>query len=187
MYSIGEVRVGHVVEIDGVPFLVTESIHAKQARGAGVLKTKVKNLITGAVLPKTFQGNEKLKPADVGYFKAQYLYKDAEGFQFLHNETFEGFVIANDVIGNNDVFLVEGEDYDIQQFDETPISINWPINMIFKVVATPPGVKGDTAQGGGNKPAELENGITVQVPPFVDIDQNIKIDTRNRSYIERVQ
>lgn len=186
MYSLGEIRVGHVVEINETPFLVTEANHAKQARGAGVLKTKVKNLITGAVLPKTFQGNDKLKPADVGYFKAQYLYKDADGYQFLHNETFEGFSIGDYVIGENSVFLVEGNDYDIQQFDDTPISINWPISMIFTVVSTPPGVKGDTAQG-GTKPAELDNGISVLVPLFVEIDQKIKVDTRTRSYVERVQ
>ena len=186
MYSLGELRVGHVVEIDGTPFLVTEAQHSKQARGAGVLKTKIKNLITGAVIPRSFQGNDKLKPADVGYFKAQYLYKDGEGFQFLHNETFEPFAIGDDVLGNDDVFLVEGEDYDIQQFDETPISINFPVNMVFEILSTPPGVKGDTAQG-GTKPAELENGLTVLVPLFVDPGEKARVDTRTRSYMERVQ
>jgi len=186
MYSLGEIRVGHVVEIEGVPFLVTFANHAKQARGAGVLKTKMKNLLNGAVTPKTFQGNDKLKPADVGYIKAQYLYKDSEGYQFLHNETFEQFIITEDVVGEDSVFLVEGNDYDIQQFDENPISINWPVNMVFKIVETPPGVKGDTAQG-GTKPAQLENGLTVLVPLFVDTDENVRVDTRTRQYLERVQ
>lgn len=186
MYSLGEIRVGHVVEIDGTPFLVTSAVHAKQARGAGVLKTKIKNLLNGSVIPKTFQGNDKLKPADVGYIKAQYLYKDAEGFQFLHNETFEQFVIPADIVGEDSVFMVEGVDYDIQQFDENPISINFPVSMVFKIIETPPGVKGDTAQG-GTKPAQLENGLTVLVPLFVDTDENVRVDTRTRQYIERVQ
>ncbi len=186
MYSLGEIRVGHVVEIDGTPFLVTFANHAKQARGAGVLKTKMKNLLNGSVISKTFQGNDKLKPADVGYIKAQYLYKDAEGYQFLHNETFEGFVIPDDVVGDDHVFLIEGNDYDIQQFDEKPISINWPINMVFDIVSTPPGVKGDTAQG-GTKPAELSNGLTVLVPLFVDTGDSVRVDTRTRQYMERVQ
>ena len=186
MYSLGEIRVGHVVEIDGTPFLVTSAVHAKQARGSGVLKTKIKNLLNGSVIPKTFQGNDKLKPADVGYIKAQYLYKDAEGYQFLHNETFEQFMILVDVVGDDSVFMVEGVDYDIQQFDENPISINFPVNMVFKIVETPPGVKGDTAQG-GTKPAKLENGLTVLVPLFVDTDENVRIDTRTRQYLERVQ
>lgn len=186
MYSLGEIRVGHVVEIDATPFLVTYAQHSKQARGAGVLKTKIKNLLTGAVVPKSFQGNDKLKPADVGYFKAQYLYKDSDGFQFLHNETFEQFAIENEIIGEDEGFLVEGEDYDIKHFDEKPIAVNFPITMVFKVVETPPGVKGDTAQG-GTKPAKLENGLTVLVPLFVDIDENVRVDTRTREYMERVQ
>jgi len=186
MYSIGEVRVGHVIVLDGDPYLVTSSVHAKQARGSGVLKTKVKNLITGNVLPKTFHGNDKLQPADVGYFKAQYLYKDSEGFQFLHNETFEQFSIESEVIGDDEVFLVEGNDYDIQHFDEKPISVNFPINMVYEITETPPGVKGDTAQG-GTKPATLTNGLVVNVPLFVKEGASIRIDTRTREYLERVQ
>lgn len=186
MYSIGEVRVGHVIVLDGDPYVVTSSVHAKQARGSGVLKTKVKNLITGAVLPKTFHGNDKLQPADVGYFKAQYLYKDTDGFQFLHNETFEQFSIDEDIIGEDAVFLVEGNDYDIQQFDEKPISVNFPLNLVYEITETPPGVKGDTAQG-GTKPATLTNGLIVNVPLFVTPGSFIKIDTRTREYMERVQ
>ncbi len=186
MYSIGEVRVGHVVVLDGDPYLVTSSVHAKQARGSGVLKTKVKNLITGSVLPKTFHGNDKLQPADVGYFKAQYLYKDAEGFQFLHNETFEQFSIDAEIIGDDEVFLVEGDNYDVQQFEEKPISVNFPITMEYEITETPPGVKGNTAQG-GTKPAILSNGISVLVPLFVEQGSHIKIDIRTREYLERVQ
>jgi elongation factor P len=185
MYSLGEIRVGHVIEIDNIPFLVTDCNHAKQARGAGVLKTKVKNLITGAVLPKTFQGNEKLTPAVVGYFNAQYLYKDSDGYQFLDNETFEQFILSKDIVGEDNVFLIEGDDYDIKRYEDNPISIQFPIHMEFKIVETTPGVKGDTAQG-GTKPAVLENGITVLVPLFVESDSKIKIDTRTRTYIERV-
>ncbi len=186
MYSLGEIRVGQVVVIDEEPYLVTYAQHSKQARGAGVLKTKVKNLITGSVLPKTFQGNEKLAPADVGYFKAQYLYKDGEGYQFLHNETYEQFVIDQELMEEDFVFLVEGDSYDIRHFEEKPISVHFPITMVYEVIETPPGVKGDTAQG-GTKPAVLENGITVNVPLFVEQGSSIKIDTRTRDYIERVQ
>jgi elongation factor P len=186
MYSLGEIRVGQVVVLEGEPFLVTYAQHSKQARGAGVLKTKVKNLLTGSVIPKTFQGNDKLAPADVGYFKAQYLYKDADGYQFLHNETYEQFVIDEELMGDDALFLVEGEDYDIRHFEEKPISVSFPLNMLYEVTETPPGVKGDTAQG-GTKPATLSNGITVNVPLFVDIGEMIRIDTRTREYLERVQ
>ena len=146
----------------------------------------MKNLISGKVIPRTFQGNDKLAPADVGYFKAQYLYKDGEGYQFLHNITYEPFVIEDEIIGEDFCFLVEGEDYDIQHFDEKPISVLFPVNMVFKVLETPPGVKGDTAQG-GTKPAELENGISVLVPLFVNPDDMVRVDTRTREYVERVQ
>lgn len=186
MYSLGEIRVGQVVVLEGEPCLVTYAQHSKQARGAGVLKTKVKNLITGSVIPKTFQGNDKLAPADVGYFKAQYLYKDGEGYQFLHNESYEQFSLDEEIMGEDSVFLVEGEDYDIQHFEEKPISVNFPITMVYEITETPPGVKGDTAQG-GTKPATLSNGVVVNVPLFVELGSSIKIDTRTREYIERVQ
>jgi len=185
MYSLGEIRPGQAIQIDGIPFLVTEAQHKKQARGAGVLKTILKNLKTGATIPKTFQGNEKIQPAEVGFFRAQFLYRDGDNFEFMRSDNFENFFIAQEILGEDYVFLKEGEEFDIQHFEGNPISINFPPSMTFKVIETPPGVRGDTASG-GTKPAKLENGISVQVPFFVEENDEIQIDTRTQEFQKRV-
>lgn len=186
MLSIGEVRAGQTVVVDGEPYLVVKFQHSKQARGAGVLKTTLKNLNTGATIPKTFQGNEKLEPANVGYFKAQFLFADDENAHFMREDDFEQFAIAAENLEEELLFLSEGETYDIQHFEDKPISVNLPITMTFEVMETPPGVKGDTAQG-GTKPATLGNGLIIQVPLFVDEGEKIKIDTRTRKFLQRIQ
>ena len=186
MYSLGEIRVGQTITLDGEPYLVTKAEHSKQARGSGVLKLTVKNLKTGNTVPKTFQGNEKLSPADVGYFKAQYLFNDDEGFHFMNEEDYDQFTISRNIIGENKVFLVEGESIDIQHYENTPINIQLPPNLIFEVTETVPGVKGDTAQG-GTKPATLSNGLVVLVPLFVKEGEKVRVNTQTNEYMERVQ
>ncbi|QQS59166.1 elongation factor P [Candidatus Peregrinibacteria bacterium] len=186
MYSLGELRVGHTIVLDDEPFLVTYCQHSKQARGTGVLKTTLKNLKTGNTIPRTFQGNEKLQPADVGYFRAQYLYKNGDGYEFMNNESYEQFTLSQEILGEDSVFLKEGEDVDIQHFRETPIRIQFPPSMSFLIQETPPGVKGDTAQG-GTKPATLENGMIIQVPLFVEEGDIVQMNTETRVFQKRVQ
>jgi elongation factor P len=186
MLSIGEIRAGMTVLVDGEPFLVTKFQHSKQARGSGVLKTTIKNLKTGATIPKTFQGSEKLEPANVGYFRAQFLFEDDETCTFMREDDFEQFTITKDNLEDELPFLTEGETYDIQHFEEQPINVNLPVSMIFEVVETVPGVKGDTAQG-GTKPATLDNGLIVNVPLFVSEGEKVKVDTRTREFLQRVQ
>ena len=175
---------GHAIVVDGVPFLVTACQHSKQARGAGVLKTTLKNLKTGATVPRTFQGNEKLAPADVGFRKCQFLYKNADSFEFMRSDDFENCSVAMEVAGDNADFLVEGEEYDLRFFGEEVISVEVPPSMAFEVVETPPGVKGDTATG-GTKPAKLSNGITVLVPLYIAEGERIAIRTDTREFQKR--
>lgn len=186
MYSLGELRVGHAIVLDGEPFLVTTCQHSKQARGAGVLKTTVKNLKTGATIPKTFQGNDKLQPAEVGYFKAQFLYNNGEDYEFMNNDNYDQFVISADILGDDAPLLQEGEDFDIQHFEGQPIRVNFPVSLQFAVKETVPGVKGDTAQG-GTKPATLENGIIVSVPLFVNEGDIVQINTDTKEFQKRIQ
>lgn len=186
MYSLGELRVGHTIVLEGEPFVVTYCQHSKQARGTGVLKTTIKNLKTGASVPRTFQGNEKLQPAEVGFFRAQYLYKSGDEYEFMNTETYEQFTLSEDLLGEDSVFLKEGEDVDIQHFEETPFRVQFPASMSFVVQETPPGVKGDTAQG-GTKPATLENGMVVQVPLFVEEGDKVQINTETRLFQKRIQ
>lgn len=186
MYSLGELRVGHSIVVDNEPYLVTSCQHSKQARGTGVLKTTLKNLKTGATVPRTFQGNDKLPPADVGYFKAQYLYSSGDSYEFMNSENFEQFSLSSEILGDDGDFLQEGEEVDIQHFEGTPIRVQLPPTLKFVVMETPPGVKGDTAQG-GTKPAKLANGISVQVPLFVNEGDTIQINTATKEFQKRVQ
>ncbi|MCT4592194.1 MAG: elongation factor P [Candidatus Gracilibacteria bacterium] len=186
MYSIGEIRVGHTIVIENEPYLVTKFIHSKQARGGGVLKTTLKNLKTGNQIAKTFQGNDKIQPADVGYFKAQYLFKEDDNYNFMKEDDYDQFFIPGDNLEDIAPFLIEGESYDIKHFEQNPISVNLPLTMIFEVKETVPGVKGDTAQG-GTKPATLSNGLIIQVPLFVTEGDKLKVDTTEKRFIQRIQ
>ena len=168
MYVIAELKPGRAVVVDGDPYLITWNQFSKQGRQGGVMATKLKNLKNGNVLQKTFQGNDKLEPADVGYRKVQYLYGDEkDGYTFMDLNTYDQFVLGSDTVGDSAKYFVEGQEVDALVFEENPIGIQLPSTVGLKVIETPPGVKGDTATG-GTKFAELESGLKVSVPLFID-------------------
>lgn len=185
MYVIAELKPGRAVIVDGEPYLITWSQFSKTARQGGVMATKMKNLKTGAVIQNTFQGNDKLEPADVGYRKVQYLYKNDDAYAFMDLQSYEQFDLSEDVVGEAVDFLVEGQECDAMVFEEFPIAINLPATVELKVQETIPGVKGDTATG-GSKPATLESGLTVNVPLFINEGDTIKVNTDTREYMERI-
>ena len=137
------------------------------------------------VLNKTFQGNDKLKPADIRYQKCQFLYADAEGFNFMNLENFEQFNLSSDLIADLKNFLKEDLEVDALMFASHPIGIKLPPKVVLTVTQTDPGVKGDTVSG-GSKPASLETGYVVSVPLFIKEGQKIRINTENGTYVERV-
>lgn len=184
MYSLAELRPGMTIQIDGTPYVVLSSQHSKMGRAAGVAKTTIKNLITGSIIPKTFQGNDKIEPADVYYSKAQYLYSDKENCFFMDATTFEQFTIAKKMLGEKIPYLLEGTDVDIQNFQDRPISIKLPPKVNLAIKETEPGVRGNTAQG-GSKPAILETGLKIQVPLFININDTVRINTETGEYVER--
>jgi elongation factor P len=184
MYSIGQLRPGMAINLDGTPHLILEAAHKKQARGAGTCKTKIKNLISGSIVNKTFQGNEKLEPSDLTHTKAQFLYSDSENFYFMDGETFEQFSLDNETIGDQANFLVDGMDVDMQMFEGNPIAVKLPPKVVLEVKQTDPGVKGNTASG-GSKPAVLETGLSIQVPLFINVGDKLRINTESSEYVER--
>ncbi|MBU2523645.1 elongation factor P [Patescibacteria group bacterium] len=186
MYSIAALKVGTAIQIDGEPYVVLTFMHSKQARGGGVAKTTIKNLITGAVIPKTFQGSEKIEPAEVGFKKAQYLYNDDNEYHFMFGDTFEQFSFTKEELGDDIYYLLDGTDVSIQVYDDKPINVQVPPKVELKVVETEPGVRGDTASG-GSKPAKLETGKTVQVPLFINIGDTLRINTQTGEYVERAK
>ncbi|MBU0458611.1 elongation factor P, partial [Patescibacteria group bacterium] len=134
---------------------------------------------------RTFQGNEKLQPADTGFRKVQFLYSSGDTFTFMDLDSYDQFELNSDIIGDGAKFLVEGQEVDARVFEGNPIGIQLPPTVNLKVIETPPGVKGDTATG-GTKFAELENGTKVSVPLFINEGDQIKVNTETGVYMERV-
>jgi len=185
MYSIAELKPGRAIIVDGDPYMITSSQFSKSARQGGVMSTKMKNLLTGSVVQKTFQGNDKLEPADVGYRKVQYLYGSDGTHTFMDLQTYDQFELTNEMLGEAAKFLSDGQELDAQVFKENPIGIQLPSTIDMVVKETIPGVKGDTATG-GSKPAQFESGLTVTVPLFINEGDTVKINTDSGEYMERV-
>lgn len=184
MYVIAELKKGRAVVLDGDPYLITWNQFSKSARQGGVMATKMKNLKTGAVIQKTFQGSDKLEPADVGYKKVQYLYRDGSGYTFMDLSSYDQFALTEDTIGDDADYLTEGQEIDAMVFEDQPIGLNLPATIEVKVVETIPGVKGDTATG-GTKPATIESGATINVPLFINEGDTIKVNTDSGEYMSR--
>lgn len=185
MLSIGELRPGMAVEMDGTPYIILSAVHSKQARAGGVCRTKIKNLLNGSVIPKTFQGNDKLKKADVKHTKGQFLYSDPTGFYFMREDNYEQFELDEDTIDNQKNFLKDGMDVDLLTYNDNPIAVKLPPKVNLEITQTDPGVKGDTASG-GSKPATLETGYVLQVPLFLKEGELIRVNTETGEYVERV-
>jgi elongation factor P len=184
MLSITDLKVGTSITLDGQPYIVTAYQQSKQARGGSVVNTKLKNLITGKSLPKTFQGNDKIEAADIGFTRAQYLYNDGSDYHFMDGESYEQFSLSKEELGDTTQYLVDGTDVDIQNYDGKPIGVKLPVKMVLEVTETIPGVKGNTADG-GSKPATLETGLVVNVPLFIKEGEKIRVNTDTGEYVER--
>ena len=184
MLNINEIKTGAVLEINGEPFIVLKTDHHKMGRGGAVLKTRMKNLISGAVLDRTFQGNDKAETAQTERKKAGFLYKDDNEAYFMDNESYEQFSLALEQLGNKTEFLKEGMEVAALYFNDKPVAVELPIKVELKVVSAPPGVKGNSA-GNVNKTVELETGAQVSVPLFVNTGDIIRVNTDTGEYVER--
>lgn len=185
MLSLPQVKVGTKIELEGDPYEIVWREHSKIGRGGAVLRTKMKNLRTGNVVSRTFQGSESLKEADLSLKKAQYLYKDSEIYYFMDNANYEQFSLSSKQLGNSALFLIEGTIVTVLIFNSQPINIDLPIKIDLKVVESPPALRGNTADG-GTKQVRLETGNTVTVPLFIKAGDVIKLNTRDGKYVERV-
>lgn len=166
------------------PWVIIDYQLVKPGKGGTYMKTKIKNLITGRVLEETFRSAEKFPEPELEYPQMQFLYAD-EHYHFMDQESFEQVEFDEKHVEAAKKYLKEGIVYNVVNFQGRPIAVEPPTFMVLKIIETIPGVKGDTAQG-GSKPAKLETGLVVQVPLFINEGENIKIDTREDKYIERV-
>lgn len=183
--STSEFRKGLRILIDDEPFIIVDFQHVKPGKGGAFVRTKVKSLITGNVLDKTFRSGEKFELPDLEEKKMQFLYAEENRFYFMDVETYDQLFIEEEQLGEARNFLKEGLIISVLFFKGKAIGVEMQNFVELRVVKTEPGVKGDTAQS-ATKPATLETGYTLQVPLFIEEGDIIKIDTRTGEYIERV-
>lgn len=183
--GFSDLKRGITIELEGQPYQVIEYQQVKMQQRAPVLRIKLRDLRTGRTVEKSFQGTVSLARAEVENRSAQYLYTDGEHYYFMDAETFDQFPLSAEKLGDSLHYLKEQALVELVFYKGEPISIEMPTYVDLAVAETPPGVKGDTAQG-GTKPAKLETGITVQVPLFVNMGDKVRIDTRTGQYLERV-
>ncbi len=184
MLSITDLKPGMTIEYKNEPWEVLSAVHSKIARGGAILKTKLKNLLTGVIIEKTFSEKDKFEKANLNEREVQFLYRDGSNLNFMDSKTFEQISLSIDLVREKAGFLKEGESLKILEFKEKPIDIKLPSKVILQVIETEPGLKGDR-ETAGTKPAKLETGMVVQVPLFIKKGDFIKIDTRSKEYVER--
>ena len=188
MAGTSDFRNGLILRMDGQLYCIVEFQHVKPGKGPAFVRTKMKSLTSGKVIENTFSAGVKVNTARVERRPYQYLYTDDMGFNFMHLETFEQITIQSDMLENADL-MKEGQSVEIvvHADTETPLTVDLPPFVELAVTYTEPGEKGNTASTSAQKPAELETGATIMVPLFIDTDEMIKVDTRDRSYAERVK
>lgn len=186
VYQTSDFRNGLKIELDGNPYLMTYFQFVKPGKGTAFTRTKLKNMITGAVIERTFRTGETVQQADVEEFTMQYQYDDGDLYYFMNMETFDQVGIGAEVLDGAEKFLTDGLEVQVLLYKERPVGLELPNFIEAEITYCEPGVKGNTAQG-ATKPATISSGGTVQVPLFVDLGEWIKIDTRNKSYVSRVK
>ena len=185
MYETSDIRKGLRFEVDGDPFVVVEFQFVKPGKGTAFTRTKIRNMITGAVLDRTYKSGEKLKPADTEDRQLQFLYNDGE-FHFMDNSNYEQVSLDSSAVGDAVNYLTENMMIEVGFFKGRSIGLTLPNFVVLEVIETAPGEKGNTVTG-ASKPAVVSTGYSVNVPLFVDEGDQLRIDTRTGEYVERVK
>ena len=185
MVSAGDFRNGVTLEMDGNIYQIIEFQHVKPGKGAAFVRTKLKNIINGGVVEKTFRPTEKFPTARIDRVEMQYLYNDGDQFYFMNTETYDQIALNNETIGDALKFVKENEMVKVCSHNGNVFAVEAPLFVELEVTDTEPGFKGDTATG-ATKPATVETGAVVYVPLFVETGDKLKIDTRTGEYLSRV-
>ena len=184
MISAGDFKNGLTLEIDGQVMQILEFQHVKPGKGAAFVRTKMRNVINGGVVEKTFRPTEKFPAARIDRKNEQYLYNDGDLYYFMDPETYDQVMINKDIIGDSLKFVKENDEVKVVSYNGSVFAIEPPLFVELEVTETEPGFAGNTAQG-ATKPATVETGATIQVPLFVNIGDKVKIDTRTEEYLSR--
>ncbi|HEY7782559.1 MAG TPA: elongation factor P [Ktedonobacterales bacterium] len=185
MISTGDLKKGISLEVDGQPYTIVEWQHVKMGRGGAIVRLKMRNLRTGSTIDRTYDAGERFPRVYLERRHVIYQYNDADTFHFMDSENYETVSLTSDQLGDARLYLIDGMELDIISYKDSPLNVELPVNVDLKVTYTEPGFKGDTATG-GTKPAQLETGLTVQVPLFVTTGETIRVKTETGTYVERV-
>jgi len=186
MYESSDLRKGLKIEIDGEPYVVVQFDFVKPGKGQALYKCKLKNMVTGAQFDRTYRSGDKFKEADLEEAEMEFLYAEENRYCFMNTATYEQEFLTEDQVGEAKNFLKENIRCNVLMFSGRPIGISLPNFINLRIEKTEPWIKGDTASG-DTKPATLETGYVLQVPPFLEAGELIKIDTRTGQYVERVK
>jgi len=183
--STNQFKNGTHIEIDGKIWKILDFQHVKPGKGGAFVRTKLRRIEDGSVIDKTFRAGEKFRPVRTESKKMQYLYDSGESAVFMDTTDYDQIEIAKDSLGDAMQWVLANDEVDVLFVDEQPSDVQVPSAIEMKVTQTDPGLKGDTASGGGNKPATLESGVIVQVPLFIEEGESVRVDTRSGEYISR--
>jgi len=186
MYESGDLRKGLKMEIDGDPYVITQFEFVKPGKGQALYKCRLKNMVTGSQFDRTYRSGEKFKEANLEEHEMEYLYSDSDGYCFMNTSSYVQEFLNQDQVGDAKNFLKENTVCNVLFFDGRPIGLSLPNFVDLRLTKAEPWVKGDTASG-DTKPATIETGYVLQVPPFVEEGELIRIDTRSGAYAERVK
>ena len=185
MISTNQFKNGNHIEIDGKIWKIIEFQHVKPGKGGAFVRTKLRRIEDGSVIDKTFRAGEKFRPVHTESRKMQYLYDSGDAAVFMDSRDYEQIEIPTAALGDAMQWVLPNTDVEVLFVDEQPSDVQVAGAIEMKVTQTDPGLKGDTASGGGNKPATLETGATIQVPLFVDVGERVRVDTRTGKYLSR--
>jgi elongation factor P len=185
MISTNQFRNGSHIDVDGTVFKILEFQHVKPGKGGAFVRTRLRRASDGAVIDRTFRAGEKFRPVRTEVRKMQFLYRDGSDAHFMDSESYEQLTIPEGTLSDALRWLRESDEVDVLYIDEEPADVQLPSALDLTVSETEPGVRGDTASGGGNKPAVLETGARIQVPLFINIGDVVRVDTRTGAYVSR--
>jgi elongation factor P len=183
--TTNDLKNGLVLNIDGQLWTVVEFQHVKPGKGGAFVRTKLKNVLSGKVVDRTFNAGVKVETANVDKRDMQYLYKDADDFVFMDEQTYDQLHVSAAVVGDAAQYLLENQSAVVATHDGAPLYVELPASVELMITYTEPGLQGDRSTG-GTKPATLETGAEIQVPLFIEPDTKVKVDTRDGSYLGRV-
>jgi elongation factor P len=185
MISTNQFRNGAHIDVEGTVFKIVEFQHVKPGKGAAFVRTKLRRASDGAVIDRTFRAGEKFRPVRTETRSMQFLYRDGSDAHFMDTETYDQLTLPESALGDALRWIKESDELELLYIDEQPADVQLPSAIDLKVAETEPGVRGDTASGGGNKPAVLETGARVQVPLFIEVGDVVRVDTRSGQYVSR--